>query len=294
LSNFGFFLPGNKDSNPWLWDSNLLALPQNWQKDSNLDSRTRLTTTLKPIMPIAYVFWFCSSFHIRRWSRSHVRPSLLLRLLPPPPSWPRPHWGQLGRCLHPRRRSAHGPGVRRPAARGAQTLVVSPAVGSLGQSPLLLRKGRRLPIRDAQGGAGAAVWLEFSRFLDRERTEAGVGEEPAAEHLPADGQQAGDEAVWVKEGAHSREGQAKGGRTLDHTSVLKFQVSKSVTCQFLMLVVVGSYIKKIKNTLCIIIQTASDSDQFGYQNGPFAPPAPRWMPNFCLVSVCLCACVSVI
>jgi hypothetical protein len=36
LSNFGFFLPGNKDSTPWLWDSNLLALPQNWQKDSNL------------------------------------------------------------------------------------------------------------------------------------------------------------------------------------------------------------------------------------------------------------------
>jgi hypothetical protein len=36
LSNFGCFLPGNKDSNPWLWDSNLLALPQNSQKDSNL------------------------------------------------------------------------------------------------------------------------------------------------------------------------------------------------------------------------------------------------------------------
>jgi hypothetical protein len=36
LINFGFFLPGNKDSNPWLWDSNLLALPQNSQKDSNL------------------------------------------------------------------------------------------------------------------------------------------------------------------------------------------------------------------------------------------------------------------
>jgi hypothetical protein len=36
LINFGFFLPGNKDSNPWLWDSNLLALPQNSQKDLNL------------------------------------------------------------------------------------------------------------------------------------------------------------------------------------------------------------------------------------------------------------------
>jgi hypothetical protein len=36
LSNCGCFLPGNKDSNPWLWDSNLLALPQNSQKDSNL------------------------------------------------------------------------------------------------------------------------------------------------------------------------------------------------------------------------------------------------------------------
>jgi hypothetical protein len=36
VSNFGCFLPGNKDSNPWLWDSNLLALPQNLLKDSNL------------------------------------------------------------------------------------------------------------------------------------------------------------------------------------------------------------------------------------------------------------------
>jgi hypothetical protein len=36
LINFGFFLPGNKDSHPWLWDLNLLALPQNSQKDSNL------------------------------------------------------------------------------------------------------------------------------------------------------------------------------------------------------------------------------------------------------------------
>jgi hypothetical protein len=36
LINFGFFLPGNKDWNPWLWDSNLLALLQNSQKDLNL------------------------------------------------------------------------------------------------------------------------------------------------------------------------------------------------------------------------------------------------------------------
>jgi hypothetical protein len=36
VSNFGYFLLGNKDSNPWLGDSNLFALPQNWQKDSNL------------------------------------------------------------------------------------------------------------------------------------------------------------------------------------------------------------------------------------------------------------------
>jgi hypothetical protein len=36
LSICGCFLNGNKDSNPWLWDSNLLALPHNSQKDSNL------------------------------------------------------------------------------------------------------------------------------------------------------------------------------------------------------------------------------------------------------------------
>jgi hypothetical protein len=45
LSNFGCFLPGNKDSDPLIWDSNLLALPQNSQKDSNLRIPIRLTTT---------------------------------------------------------------------------------------------------------------------------------------------------------------------------------------------------------------------------------------------------------
>jgi hypothetical protein len=36
FEQFWVFLPVNKDSNPWLWDSNLLALSQNCQKYLNL------------------------------------------------------------------------------------------------------------------------------------------------------------------------------------------------------------------------------------------------------------------
>jgi hypothetical protein len=43
---------GNKDSNPWLWDSNLLALPQNSQKDSNL--RIPIRGFVSPLSPIRY------------------------------------------------------------------------------------------------------------------------------------------------------------------------------------------------------------------------------------------------
>ncbi len=38
-------------------------------------------------------------------------------------------------------------------------------------------------------------------------------------------QQAGDEAVRLEEGAHEGEGQAEGGRSLDHPSLLQLQVA---------------------------------------------------------------------
>ena len=49
--------------------------------------------------------------------------------------------------------------------------------------------------------------------------------EPAAEHLRSDGQQVGDEVVWVEEGADEREGETEGDRTLDHPPLLKLQAS---------------------------------------------------------------------
>ena len=45
--------------------------------------------------------------------------------------------------------------------------------------------------------------------------------EPAPEHLRADGQQVGDEVVWVEEGADEGESEAEGDRTLDNPPLLQ-------------------------------------------------------------------------
>ncbi len=54
------------------------------------------------------------------------------------------------------------------------------------------------------------------------RNEAGVGAEPLAEHVPADGQQVGDEALRVEESSHTGKSQTKSGWSLDHSSLLQF------------------------------------------------------------------------
>ena len=48
--------------------------------------------------------------------------------------------------------------------------------------------------------------------------------QPASKHLRADGQQAGDEAVWVEEGSDEGEGEAEGDWTLDNPPMLQLQV----------------------------------------------------------------------
>ena len=48
--------------------------------------------------------------------------------------------------------------------------------------------------------------------------------EPASKHLCADGQQAGDEVVWVEEGSDEGEGEAEGDWTLDNPPLLQLQV----------------------------------------------------------------------
>ena len=65
-------------------------------------------------------------------------------------------------------------------------------------------------------------FLFFQGHLGLEWRQAWLGSQPAAEHLPADGQQVGHEALRVEEGSHTGEGQTKGGWTLDHSPLLKF------------------------------------------------------------------------
>ena len=57
-----------------------------------------------------------------------------------------------------------------------------------------------------------------------ERNWATMRGEPASKHLRPDGQQAGDEVVWVKEGSDEGEGEAEGDWTLDNPPLLKLQV----------------------------------------------------------------------
>jgi hypothetical protein len=54
------------------------------------------------------------------------------------------------------------------------------------------------------------------------RNEAWVGAEPPAEHVPADGQQVGDEAFRLEESSHTGTSQTKSGWSLDHSSLLQF------------------------------------------------------------------------
>lgn len=56
-------------------------------------------------------------------------------------------------------------------------------------------------------------------------SEARMGQTSVADHFPAHRQQTGHETIWVQEGSHSGESQAKGRRSLDHSSVFQFQVS---------------------------------------------------------------------
>ena len=75
-------------------------------------------------------------------------------------------------------------------------------------------------------GTGDRVRDELEGDLVRVgRREAGLGAEPAAEHLSADRQQAGDEAVRLEEGADTGAGATEGRRPLDHTPLLKLQAS---------------------------------------------------------------------
>ena len=53
-----------------------------------------------------------------------------------------------------------------------------------------------------------------------------MGAQPVAEHLCTHGQQAGNEAVRVKEGLDEGESETEGSRALDYTSMLKLQVRK--------------------------------------------------------------------
>ena len=80
--------------------------------------------------------------------------------------------------------------------------------------------------RPKGGNGGDRVGDELEGDLVRVgRREAGLGAEPAAEHLSADGQQAGDEAVRLEEGADPGAGATEGRRPLDHTPLLKLQAS---------------------------------------------------------------------
>ena len=48
--------------------------------------------------------------------------------------------------------------------------------------------------------------------------------EPASKHLRPDGQQAGDEVIWVKEGSDEGEGETEGDWTVDNPPLLQLQV----------------------------------------------------------------------
>ena len=76
------------------------------------------------------------------------------------------------------------------------------------------------------GGDRDGVGDELAGDLVRVgRREAGLGAEPAAEHLPADGQQARHEALRIEEGAHPGARAPEGRRTLDHPPMLELQAS---------------------------------------------------------------------
>ena len=89
--------------------------------------------------------------------------------------------------------------------------------------------------RPKGGDGGDRVGDELEGDLVRVgRREAGLGAEPAAEHLSADGQQAGDEAVRLEEGADPGAGATEGRRPLDHTPLLKLQASGNLSATNIM------------------------------------------------------------
>ena len=79
--------------------------------------------------------------------------------------------------------------------------------------------------RSEGGDCGDRVGDELAGDLVRlGRRKARMGAEPAAEHLPTDGQQAGDEVVRLEKGAHPGAGATESRRPLDHSPLLKLQV----------------------------------------------------------------------
>lgn len=83
-----------------------------------------------------------------------------------------------------------------------------------------LRGGRCVAVRDPEGGAGAdAAGLGGGG-------QAELPQEPAAGPLPAHRQQAGHEAVRVEEGPDEGADTAEGLRTLGHTPLFQFSVSR--------------------------------------------------------------------
>lgn len=79
--------------------------------------------------------------------------------------------------------------------------------------------GRCIAVRHPEGGAGA----DAPRLGGSGQAE--LHQEPTAGPLPADRQQAGDEAVRLQEGAHEGEDPAEGRWSLGHPSVFQLPVS---------------------------------------------------------------------
>ena len=90
---------------------------------------------------------------------------------------------------------------------------------------------------EAGGDGGDGVGDELAGDLVRVgRREAGLGAQPAPEHLPADRQQARHEAVRLEEGAHPGARAPEGSRALDHPPLFELQASGlsfQLSCQTL-------------------------------------------------------------